>query len=203
MPRAVIGLTGNIATGKSTVAELLRARGAFVINADQLARAAVAPGTPALAQIVAQFGSGVLLPDGALDRRALGQLVFSDPAKLRQLEAIVHPVVRASIAQHMAEAPPDGIVVLEVIRLFEGGLDELCDEVWVTHCPPEIQLQRLTQLRGLTEQEAAQRIAAQTPQADKLARANVVIDTSGSLTETERQVQAAWQRLTCRLQSKL
>jgi dephospho-CoA kinase len=191
----VIGLTGNIATGKSTVAGILRALGATVIDADQLARQVVQPGQPALAQIVETFGHDVLLPSGALDRAKLGRLVFSDPDKLRRLEAIIHPAVGAAIQRALDEHPDHGVVVLEVIKLFESSWARRCDQVWVTYCPPDAQVARLVGTRGLSIEEARLRVAAQPPQADKIARADVLIDTSQGLNYTRQQVFAAWEAL--------
>lgn len=194
MPRLLIGLTGNIATGKSEVARMLRGLGAHVIDADQLAREVVQPGQPALAEIVRAFGPQALLPSGELDRKRMAGIVFSDPAKLRQLEAITHPAVRALLWARIHDAPKDAIVVIEVIRLFEGGYAERCDQVWVTDCPRETQIARLVASRGMSEAEAARRVDAQPPQADKVARADAVIDTSDSLEDTHRQVVDLWDR---------
>jgi dephospho-CoA kinase len=172
---------------------MLRELGAHVIDADQLAREVVEPGQPALAEIVHVFGDDVLLPDGGLDRKRMAGIVFADKAKLKQLEAITHPAVRQLLWQRIAEAPSDAVVVIEVIRLIEGGYADTCDQVWVTDCPREMQIARLMQSRGMSEAEAIRRVDAQPPQADKVARADVVIDTSGSLDDTRRQVEAAWQ----------
>lgn len=197
MPRLLIGLTGNIATGKSEVARMLRRLGAVVIDADQIAREIVQPGRPALTEIVRAFGADILLPNGELDRKKLARIVFSDPRKLQQLEAITHPAVRQVMGELIAAQPADAVVVLEVIKLFESGWACQCDEVWVTHCPKEMQIARLMRDRGLSEAEARARVAAQNPQADKLARADLVIDTSGSLEYTRQQVEAAWRASNC------
>lgn len=202
MPRGVIGLTGNIATGKSTVAGMLRDFGAVVINADQLAREVVQPGSPTLAAIVQHFGTHILHDDGTLDRRALGRIVFSDVTQLRALETIVHPPVRALLQERLARVPPDKVAVLEVIRLFEGGLDALCDAVWVTHCPETLQRARLIRERGFTPEEAEQRIRIQTSPTEKIARAHIVIDTSGTLEETRQQVERAWRAFLQQLEAK-
>lgn len=189
----LIGLTGNIATGKSEVCRILRQQGATVIDADQVARDIVAKGQPALAQIAQTFGESVLLPSGELNRKRMGDIVFNDPVKLRQLEAITHPAARAELWRRTALAfrgatSLQHIVVIEVIRLFEGGYASDCDEVWVTHCSPDQQIARLMQSRGFTESEARTRVNAQTPQADKVAKADVVIDTSVDLETTRQQV---------------
>lgn len=194
-PRILIGLTGNIATGKSVVAQRLRELGAAVIDADRVARLVVRKGQPALGEIACAFGDGVLLPDGELDRKTLGQIVFNDPARLKQLEAITHPAVRVEMEHQLGALPPEAVAVIEVIKLFESGWADRCDQVWVTHCPPEQQVARLVRSRGMTEADARARVAAQNPQSEKLARAGVIIDTSGTLEETRRQVERAWDKL--------
>ncbi len=194
-PRILIGLTGNIATGKSNVARVLRSLGARVIDADAIARQVVEKGRPALAEIVRVFGPTVLTEAGELNRRALGAIVFSDPARLKQLEAITHPAVHAEMERLLAAMPPDAIAVVEVIKLFEAGWAERCDQVWVTTCSLQDQVRRLMHSRGLSEAEARARVDAQSSQQDKIARADLVIDTSGSLDETEAQVRRAWDDL--------
>jgi len=193
--RLVIGLTGNIATGKSTVAGMLRLLGAEVVDADQLARQAVQPGRPALAQVVQAFGQGVLLPNGELDRPKLARLAFGNQDSLRRLEAIIHPFVRAAIQQALDAQPEGSVLVLEVIKLFEGGWDRRCDQVWVTYCVPEAQIARLVRARGLSIEEARLRVEAQPPQTEKIARADVLLDTSQGLNHTRQQVFAAWEAL--------
>jgi dephospho-CoA kinase len=188
-------LTGNIATGKSHVAKRLRELGAIVIDADQLAREVVQPGQPALAEIARVFGSDVLLPDGTLDRKKMAGIVFNDASRLKQLEAITHPAVRVLLNRRIAEGLQQGHVVIEVIRLFEGGYAEQCDQVWVTHCAREAQIQRLMHSRGMTLEEATRRVDAQPAQADKLAKADVIIDTTGTHDDTNLQVDAAWRAL--------
>ena len=191
----LIGLTGNIATGKSTVAGILRALGAEVIDADQVARQVVRPGQPALAQIVQTFSREVLLPSGELDRAKLARVVFGDQAKLQQLEAIVHPAVRQVIQGMLRDRHEEGVIALEAIKLFEAGWDRQCDQVWVTYCLPDQQIARLVHLRGMSVEEAHLRVAAQAPQAEKIARADVLIDTTQGLHHTCRQVFAAWEML--------
>lgn len=192
--RCILGLSGNIATGKSTVGNMLHKLGGIVIDADQVSRDCVAPGTPALARIADEFGAQFLKPDGSLDRKALGALVFQNPKLLGKLEAITHPAVRAEMRARILATPADAICVIEVIKLFESGWCEACRQTWVTYCPPELQLERLMRERGLGEAEAQARIAAQNAQADKLARADVVIDTGGSLAHTRAQVERAWHK---------
>lgn len=195
----VIGLTGNIATGKSTVARLLRARGAEVIDADLLAHAVMAPGTPVWEAVVRTFGREILNPDGTIDRRRLGRIVFADPAALSQLEAIVHPTVGKALRQRLRHLQrrrePPCVVVIEAIKLIEAGLPVLCDAVWVVVAPREVQIRRLMETRHLTREEAILRVDAQPPVEPKLAVADVVIENTGSLNDLERRVQAAWERI--------
>lgn len=194
-PRFLIGLTGNIATGKSEVTKTLRELGAIVLDADQVARDVVEPGRPALADIARVFGPDVLNADGSLNRKALGDIVFGDRARLRSLEAITHPAIRGELLKRIVSAPAGSVVVVEAIRLIEGGWADRCDSVWVTHCPEDMQIERLMHSRGLTAAEAHARVRAQSPQADKLARADVIIDTSGPKEHSREQVREAWARL--------
>ncbi len=177
-----IGITGPIGCGKSTVAGWLGERpGVVVIDADVVAREVLEPGEPALDAVVARFGSELLRADGSLDRAALGRQVFADPGALADLEAIVHPAVRPRILAAMDRAAADGAtaVVVEAIRLVEGGLAEMCDEVWLVTCDPEVQRARLVG-RGSTEADAEQRMAAQAGLAERVRPAATrVIDTSG------------------------
>ena len=189
-----IGLTGPIGCGKSTVAHWLGERaGVVVIDADDVARDVLAPGEPAVEAVVARFGPAVLRPDGSLDRAALGRIVFADPASLRDLEAIVHPAVRPRIlgAISAAEEARSDAIVIEAIKLVEGGLAELCDEVWLVTCEPSIQRERLL-ARGSSPLDADQRMTAQSGFTDRVRpRAARVIDTSGALDETRARVEAA------------
>ncbi len=187
----VIGLTGNIATGKSTVGRLLADLGAQVIDADQVAHAVMRRGRTAWQEVVLAFGLAVLGPDGEIDRRKLGAIVFRDPAALRRLEDIVHPAVRAAMraCTRRSQAP---VVVYEAIKLLESGAAEDCDAVWVVTCPRAVQVERLMRTRGLSRAEAELRIDAQPPPEEKLARADVVITNDGSLEETRQQVERAW-----------
>jgi len=182
-----IGLTGPIGCGKSTVAGWLAGwPGVVVIDADDVAREVVQPGQPALVAIVARFGEGIIRRDGTLDREALGRIVFSDPEALRDLEAITHPAVRPRIlaAIDRAEAEGADAVVIEAIRLVEGGLAEMCDEVWLVTCDPMVQRERLTG-RGATAEVADQRIAAQAGLASRVSPvATRMIDTSGDAAST-------------------
>lgn len=193
--RFVIGLTGNIGTGKSTVLGILRRLGAHVIDADAVARQVVQRGQPAFDAVVQAFGPGILGPDGELDRAELARRVFSDPAALRRLEEIVHPATIARVREEIANATAP-VVVVEAIKLLEAGMArDLCDAVWVVDAPEEVCIARLAAGRGISPEEARRRLATQTPQAEKRAAADVVIDNSGDLEETRRQVLEAWQAL--------
>jgi dephospho-CoA kinase len=189
-----IGLTGPIGCGKSTVARWLGELGAVVVDADAIARRVTDLGEPALAAVIARFGDAYRRPDGALDRAALGRLVFADPAALRDLEAIVHPAVRPRIeaAVGAAEEADATAVVIEAIKLVEGGLAELCDEVWLVTCDPDAQRERLSG-RGVDGEDADQRIAAQGDVTARLRPAATrVVDTSGAASDVRRQVEAMW-----------
>ena len=193
-PTLVIGLTGPIGCGKSTVAAWLGELGATVVDADQVARAVVEPGEPALDAVLRAFGSDVAAPDGSLDRAALGRVVFADPEALARLEAIVHPAVRPLILQRIGEATRAGApaVVVEAIKLVEGGLAALCDEVWLVVCDVAAQRARLT-ARGTDASDAEARIAAQSDIVDRLMPAATrVVDTSGSIADARAAVEAAW-----------
>lgn len=198
----VIGLTGPIGCGKSTVAGWLAELGAVIVDADRVAREATPPGSPELAAIVAAFGSGMVRDDGTLDRAALGRIVFADPAALRRLEAIVHPAVRPRILAVINEARHLGTaaVVVEAIKLVEGGLAALCDEVWLVTCSAEAQLARVrarATARGEEVADAEARVAAQGGLADRLRpHATRVIDTSGALADTRGLVETAYLRAT-------
>ncbi|MER7985808.1 dephospho-CoA kinase [Streptomyces noursei] len=190
-----VGLTGGIGAGKSAVSRLLASYGAVIVDADKIAREVVEPGTPGLAAVVAEFGDDVLAPDGTLDRPKLGALVFSDPEKLKALNAIVHPLVGARSAELEASAGPDAVVVHDVPLLTENGLAPLYDLVVVVDATPETQLDRLVRLRGMTPDEAAQRMAAQASRKERLAVADLVIDNDGPLEALEPQVREVWERL--------
>jgi dephospho-CoA kinase len=195
----LLGLTGNIACGKSAVVEMLRQRGATVIDADKVVHVLMEPGGTIYGPVVEAFGESILAePDQAgnraIDRRKLGALVFANPAELARLEGISHPRVRAEILRQI-QAAPTGVVVLDAIKLLEGGLSKGCDAVWVVTCPPKIQLERLMRRNNFSREEALLRIQAQPPQSEKVAVADVVIDNGGSLAATEAQVEAAWLKI--------
>jgi dephospho-CoA kinase len=191
----VVGLTGSIGCGKSTVLQTLMGLGALGIDADQVAHAVMLPAAPAYAGVVAEFGPAVLAPDGQIDRRRLGQRVFGDLSALARLESLVHPAVAESIQAHV-DATDAPLVVIEAIKLLEAGLSRaLCDEVWVVVCPPDKQEARLAAARGMTAAEVAGRRAVQMPQDQMVAQAHRVFDTSGTLAGTAVQALAAWVEL--------
>ncbi|MFI2186551.1 dephospho-CoA kinase [Streptomyces sioyaensis] len=190
-----VGLTGGIGAGKSEVSRLLASYGAVIVDADKIAREVVEPGTPGLAAVVEEFGDGVLAPDGTLDRPKLGGIVFADPDKLKALNAIVHPLVGARSAELEAAAGSDAVVVHDVPLLTENGLAPLYDLVVVVDAAPQTQLDRLVRLRGMAEDEAKSRMAAQATREQRLAAADLVIDNNGPLEALEPQVRAVWERL--------
>jgi dephospho-CoA kinase len=193
----LIGLTGGIASGKSTVAKRFAEHGAVVIDADQLARAAVAPGTDALAHIAEIFGPEVIAADGSLNRSTLGSIVFGDPTALRVLNNVVHPAVRAlsSAAIAAAElADPDAVVVYDVPLLVEASVGHPFDLIVVVHADAETRVRRMVDLRGMPETDARNRISSQAGDADRLAVADVVINSEGTLAETLDQVDRLWER---------
>ena len=191
----LIGLTGNIGTGKSTVAMMLADVGAEVIDADKVAHQAMRAGTPVHTAVIETFGTQVLSANGEIDRKRLGEQVFADPAALARLESIVHPATIAAVDRRISETAAD-VVVVEAIKLIEAGMAEAYDSIWVAICRPEQQIQRIMSARDLNRAEAELRIHAQPPQQEKVARADVVIDNSGSLSWTRDQVHAAWEQLT-------
>jgi dephospho-CoA kinase len=190
----VVGLTGPIGCGKSAVAAMLGELGASVIDADRVAHEVTAPGTPALAAIVETFGASVVRPDGGLDRPALGRIVFGDPVALERLEEIVHPAVRPAILDRIAAAQAQRApaVVIEAIKLVEGGLAALCDEVWLVLCDPAEQRARLAG-RGQAAADAEARIAAQSDIVERLLpSATRVLDTSGPMEDMRALVTELW-----------
>ena len=182
----VIGLTGGIASGKSTISAALRELGAAIIDGDALSRELTAPGGPALPAIREHFGEGVFFPDGSLNRRALGAVIFGDDAERAGLDAIMQPMLRQMILRGIEDARQSGasLCVLDMPLLYEAGLDELCDRVWCAWIPRETQLQRLMARDGFSLKEAEARLSSQLPADEKAARADVVIDTSGSIQYT-------------------
>ncbi|MSP59102.1 MAG: dephospho-CoA kinase [Myxococcales bacterium] len=194
MATRVIGLTGGIASGKSTVAGMLRELGAEVIDADQVARDLVAPGQPALAEIVGAFGQEILDEMGQLDRKKLGAIVFADPARRGALNAILHPRIAAETARRIGEASARGIavVVYEAALLVENGIHRALGGLIVVSAPDEVQRQRLIARDGLDPAQVQQRIDAQAPLAEKIAAAGWVIDNGGPIEETRKAVAAVW-----------
>jgi len=191
----LIGLTGGIAAGKSAVAGRMAEHGAVHIDADALAREVVEPGTDALGRIEEEFGPGVIAPDGSLDRGALGAIVFGSPEKLALLNSITHPAVRErsrALIGAAEAADPSAVVVYDVPLLVEAAVDHAFDVVVVVSATEETRLGRLTDLRGMSRPEALRRIASQAPEAERLAIADIVIDTNGTLEETLGQVDAFW-----------
>ncbi|MBW3574990.1 MAG: dephospho-CoA kinase [Actinobacteria bacterium] len=188
----VVGLTGALGSGKSTVAALLAARGAVVLDADAVTRDLQRPGQPVHGAIVERFGSAVVRPDGGLDRRALAGVVFADAAALAELEALVHPAVHAVIDGQLADlAGTEAVVVLDVPLLLESDHYRV-DGVVVVDCPPEVALRRLVEERGMSGDDARARLARQLPREERLARADVVVDNSGTLQALERRVEQVW-----------
>lgn len=187
-----VGLTGGIASGKSTVAEIWRAAGAVLIDSDLLAREAVAPGSPGLAAVVERFGPGVLTPDGSLDRPALGRTVFADEAARHDLEAIVHPWVRRRSDELVAAAGADAVVVHDIPLLVESDRAGDFDLVVVVGAPVATRVDRLVRLRGMSESAARQRIAAQADDARRRAVADVWIDNSGSVEQLRAEAVRVW-----------
>ncbi|APH45326.1 dephospho-CoA kinase [Microbacterium sp. 1.5R] len=194
----LIALTGGIASGKSTIARRLAELGAVVVDADQIVRDVQSPGSEVLARIEDAFGADVISADGALDRAALGAKVFADPEQLARLNAIVHPAVRAESQRRFeaaAAAEPGGVVVYDVPLLVEARVDDPWDLIVVAHAPAQERRRRLVELRGMAEQAAQERIDAQVSDERRLAIADEVVDTSGSLEQTMLQTDALWKRI--------
>ncbi|MHB9754386.1 dephospho-CoA kinase [Streptomyces sp. BYX5S] len=190
-----VGLTGGIGAGKSEVSRLLVERGAVLIDADRIAREVVEPGTEGLAAVVGAFGDEVLAPDGSLDRPKLGSVVFADADKLAVLNKIVHPLVGTRSAELEAAAGPDSVVVHDVPLLTENGLAPLYDLVVVVDVRPDTQLDRLTRLRGMTEEDARARMAAQATREKRLEIADIVIDNDVPLERLRERVDEVWAEL--------
>jgi dephospho-CoA kinase len=190
-----VGLTGGVASGKSTVAAVLRDLGAWVVDADVLAREVVAPGTPGLAAVVAEFGSDVLAPDGSLDRGRLGSVVFADPARRAALEAIIHPLVRARAAEIEEEAPAGTLVVHDIPLLVETGQARDFDAVIVVDAPEDLQVERAVRERGWSAEEARARIAAQAGREERRAAATHLVDNSGTTEDLRQRVAEVFEEL--------
>lgn len=190
-----VGLTGGIGAGKSEVSRRLGAQGAWIIDADVIAREVVAPQTAGLAAVIEAFGPGVLGSDGALDRVVLGDIVFADQQKLATLNSIVHPLVGARMRELEEAAGPGSVVVHDVPLIAENGLADAYDLVVVVDVPPRIQLDRLVRLRGMSREQAQARMAAQASRERRLSIADIVVDNSASLAELDRQVGELWSEL--------
>ncbi|HEY5523157.1 MAG TPA: dephospho-CoA kinase [Desulfuromonadaceae bacterium] len=194
----VIGLTGGIATGKSSIARFFAELGIPVIDADQLARDAVQPGSPALEQIISLFGQGVLTHDGVLDRKLLGTLIFSNPEKRRQLEDILHPEIRKLAEERIALAAAAGHQRLIYVAplLIEAGATDRVDTVWVVTVRPEIQLERLMRRDGISREQAQRMVGSQMPLSEKERYGSVVIDNSGTEAQTRMVLETIWAKET-------
>jgi len=192
----VIGLTGGVATGKSSVARYFQGQGAVVIDADQLAREVVEPGSRGLADVVAAFGAGVLAADGRLDRKGLGAVVFADSRKRKQLEGILHPEIKRLAEDRIAAAAGAGqrVIFYMAPLLIEAGATDRVDEVWVVTVRPEVQLERLMLRDGIDRADAQRVIESQMPLAEKERLGRVVIDNSGTPEETEKRLAEIWAR---------
>ena len=190
----VIGLTGNIGTGKSLVRRMLEHLGAYGIDADALAHRAIGKGAPGYDLVIQQFGQWVVGEDGQINRAKLGRLVFGDPAALKALEDIVHPLVNQAL-DFIIKRVKHKVIVIEAIKLFESDLVNVCDRFWVTYAPHDVQLKRLVNKRKMTEADAWQRILNQAPQEEKVKKAHVVIKNVGSVEDTWKMVFAAWNKI--------
>lgn len=194
----LIGLTGGIASGKSTVAGMLEEKGAYLIDADRLAKEAVEPEQPAWQEIVNWLGEDILLPDKNLNREKLANLVFNDKRMLEKLNKIVHPWVGSRFiekAEEIKEADPGGVIIYDIPLLIEAGLQKTVDLVLLVYVPREVQVERLIRRDGLSAADAARRLRAQMPLEEKKKYAHTVIDNSGSLAETARQVDSFWEKM--------
>jgi dephospho-CoA kinase len=192
--KIIVGLTGNIATGKSAVMRLAGEHGALTLDADEVVHDILDNDTAVQEAIANTFGPSVLLEDGRIDRSALGKIVFNEPQALRNLEQIVHPAVHQNIILQIGQSEST-IILIEAIKLLEGKLHTVCHQIWVTRCSRERQLERLRICRGMDMVTAVMRIDAQSPQEEKVAKADVVIDTDGLMDDTRRQFERAWSRL--------
>jgi dephospho-CoA kinase len=192
----VIGLTGGVGTGKTTVSQMLQGLGAVLLDADVVGHQSYLAGTPAHRDMVAAFGEGILAPDGQIDRRKLGPIVFADPGALAKLNGIVHPRMRAMMQDRLGQLEREGVsvVVLEAAILFEARWEDLATEVWVTDAPEDVVIARLQSSRGWTEQQTRSRIASQLPRQERTRRAGVVIDTSRPLEDVRKQVETHWRQ---------
>lgn len=191
----ILGLTGNIACGKTSVGLMLLELGAVAyVDADQTVHELYLPGQPLVARIAEALGPDVVGADGGIDRKRLGDRVFRDPAALRQLEAIVHPAVQNALVGRLRELPDEGVGVLDAVKLVESGYAPFCQGIWLVRCTEATQLRRLEEQRGLSPDDARARLAAQPPLAPKLAVATAVIDNDGSFDQLRARVREEWER---------
>ena len=198
----LLGLTGNIASGKSYVLSYLASRGAKTIDADLVAQQSYLPGNPTYLRLIEHFGNGIVQTDGQIDRAALGKIVFTDPAQLKTLEDIVHPATTEAINTAIAQCQEDKslkLIVVEAIKLFESEILRYCDATWVTVANDETRLNRLIQGRGMDPISAARRLKSQSPQEEKARQADFVIHTDGSFAETDQQIETALEKSGLRL----
>lgn len=194
----IMGLTGGIASGKSTVSALLVNKGAKLVDADVIAREVMLPGHEVLAAVVKQFGNEILFPDGTLNRAKLGEIIFGNPVALEALNNLTHPAIRQEIKERMSrmeQEEPKGLVIVDIPLLYESGLENLFQEILVVYVPREVQISRLMKRNGLTYEQAEARLNAQMDIEVKRSKANYIIDNSGDLAHTERQVADLWDRL--------
>ncbi len=200
----VIGLTGGIGSGKSTVAQMLEQKGAALLSADTVGHEVYLPGQPAWREIVDAFGRQLVAGDGTIDRKALGVIVFSDREQLRRLNDITHPRMKEMMRGKLEEKKGQGarVAVLEAALLFDAGWDDLTDEVWVTVAPPEVAAARTAERSGISVEEALSRIRAQMSSEERSARSQIVIDTECPLERTRKQVDEEWERLLQRLPAR-
>ncbi|MDJ0984405.1 MAG: dephospho-CoA kinase [Desulfobacterales bacterium] len=194
----VIGLTGGIATGKSTVSAMLKKAGAIIIDADRIARAVVKKGLPAYREIVEYFGTDILLPDGEINRNALGDIIFNDPAEKKRLNSIVHPRVAAEVDRQLKQfekTDPQSLVVLDIPLLLEAGMHADLSELIVVYAPQQLQIERLMHRDRISEAEALARVRSQIPIGEKKKKATIVIDNSGTIDHTRQQTLDIFKRL--------
>jgi dephospho-CoA kinase len=197
----LIGLTGNIGVGKSTVMQILRELGADTIDADRVAHEVIQPGGKAYLKVINAFGHAIVQNDGLLDRKQLGAIVFNDPERLQLLESLVHPAVEEKLLERL-QTTTAAVAVVEAIKLIEAGLTKFCREVWVVTSPQATQLARLAQTRGMSRAEAERRISAQSPHTEKIKHAQVVIENVGSLETLRKKVEAEWARVQQQLKAQ-
>jgi dephospho-CoA kinase len=199
----IIGLTGGIGTGKSTVAQFLREQGAPIVDADRVGHEVYLPGRPAYLEVIEEFGKEVVADDGTIDRKKLGAIVFSDPKNLARLNSITHPRMKGMMREKLQEIAKSGadIAVLEAALLFEAKWDDLADEIWVTVTPPEVAAERVSSRSNLPIKAVMERIRSQMTNEQRTERADVVIDTSGDMDSTREQAHEQWEKLRRRLRS--